>query len=106
MRHKDGTYRWMSCRGVVVRDDGGRAVRLMGAHADVTAERVCDTPTGLPNRLLLIDHHPHWKKLLDEDAVRFRKLVPDGIHPAAEGCAQVIMPTLRAALGLTAPAGR
>lgn len=56
--------------------------------------------------LLLIDHHPHWKKVLDEDAARFRTLVPDGIHPAAEGCAQVIMPTLRAALGLAAPAGR
>lgn len=50
--------------------------------------------------LVLVDHHPHWQKLLDADPARFKRLVPDGIHPAAEGCAQVIMPTLLTALGL------
>ena len=54
LRHKDGAYRWMSCRGEAVRD-GGQAIRLMGSHADVTADTVTDRQTGLPNRLLLID---------------------------------------------------
>jgi diguanylate cyclase (GGDEF)-like protein/PAS domain S-box-containing protein len=54
--HRDGTYRWTSCHGVVVRNESGRAVRVMGCHSDVTAEKVADALTGLPNRLLFIDH--------------------------------------------------
>ena len=54
--HRDGTYRWTSCHGVVVRNESGRAVRMMGCHSDVTAEKVADALTGLPNRLLFMDH--------------------------------------------------
>jgi diguanylate cyclase (GGDEF)-like protein len=53
--HKDGTYRWMSCRGVIVRNENGQAVRISGSHSDITAEKVVDELTGLPNRLLLLD---------------------------------------------------
>jgi diguanylate cyclase (GGDEF)-like protein len=56
LRHADGSYRWMSCRGTVQRDNSGKAVRLVGAHADVTAETVMDQVTGLPNHLLLREH--------------------------------------------------
>jgi diguanylate cyclase (GGDEF)-like protein len=56
LRHADGSYRWMSCRGTVQRGAGGKAVRLVGAHADVTADTVMDPVTGLPNRLLLLEH--------------------------------------------------
>ena len=55
LRHKDGTYRWMSCRGVATADEHGQIGRLAGAHADVTADTVTDPLTGLPNRLLLVD---------------------------------------------------
>jgi diguanylate cyclase (GGDEF)-like protein/PAS domain S-box-containing protein len=54
--HRDGTYRWTSCHGVIVRNESGRAVRIMGCHTDVTAEKVTDALTGLPNRLLFMDH--------------------------------------------------
>ena len=46
----------MSCRGTVQRGASGKAVRLVGAHADVTADTVMDPVTGLPNRLLLLEH--------------------------------------------------
>ena len=59
LRHKDGTYRWMSCRGAVVRNSGGQAIRLTGSHSDVTVEMVTDRITGLPNRLLLVDRVTH-----------------------------------------------
>jgi diguanylate cyclase (GGDEF)-like protein/PAS domain S-box-containing protein len=55
MAHKNGTYRWMACHAVVVRDEGGRAIRMIGSHTDVTAERVADDLTGLPNRLVFLD---------------------------------------------------
>ena len=55
LRHKDGTYRWMSCRGMVVRDNAGRAIRLSGSESDVTVTMVTDRLTRLPNRLLLVD---------------------------------------------------
>ncbi len=55
MLHQDGCYRWMSCRGVIKRDDSGRAVRITGCHLDITAEKVVDALTGLPNRLLLLE---------------------------------------------------
>jgi diguanylate cyclase (GGDEF)-like protein/PAS domain S-box-containing protein len=55
LRHKDGTYRWMSCRAVVTRNESRQAIRLQGSQSDVTADRVTDPLTGLPNRLLLLD---------------------------------------------------
>jgi len=59
LRHRDGTHRWMSCSGAVVRDRSGRAIRLTGSHSDVTVEMVTDRTTGLPNRLLLVDRITH-----------------------------------------------
>lgn len=54
MRHKDGAYRWMSCQGVITRDNNGKAVRVAGSHSDITAEKVVDPLTGLPNRLMIL----------------------------------------------------
>jgi len=65
VRHKDGTWRWMLCRGIAVRDSTGRAVRMAGSLSDITERRrleqrllhdtIYDPLTGLPNRVLLED---------------------------------------------------
>ncbi len=52
MRHRDGTFRWMLCSGVVQSEADGIPRRLAGSLADVTAAKVRDVLTGLPNRLL------------------------------------------------------
>ncbi len=39
LRHKNGTYRWMQCRGAVLRDTKGRVIGLTGANTDVTAHK-------------------------------------------------------------------
>lgn len=55
MLDKDNMYRWMSCRGVITRDNEGKAIRIAGTHSDTDGEKVVDDLTGLPNRILLLD---------------------------------------------------
>ncbi|MEO7557979.1 MAG: EAL domain-containing protein [Gammaproteobacteria bacterium] len=65
MLHKDGTYRWILCRGVAVRDGEGRASRIAGSQTDVTERKLTteqlahqalyDPLTNLPNRALFAD---------------------------------------------------
>jgi lysophospholipase L1-like esterase len=50
--------------------------------------------------LRLIDHYPAWLAVMNNDPARFDKLVPDRIHPNAEGAREIIMPTLIKELGL------
>jgi len=35
-RHKDGSLVWVRCRGIAIRDETGKAIRMLGAHTDVT----------------------------------------------------------------------
>jgi PAS domain S-box-containing protein len=55
VRHQSGTYRWVLVRGVAVRGDDGRAVRVAGSLTDITEGKVADALTGLPNRVLFVD---------------------------------------------------
>ncbi len=64
MLHRDGTYRWMLCRGLAVQD-GGKTVRIAGSLTDITSRKrtekqllhdaLHDTLTGLANRALFMD---------------------------------------------------
>jgi diguanylate cyclase (GGDEF)-like protein/PAS domain S-box-containing protein len=63
--HSDGAYLWAMARAVAVRNEAGRAVRLVGSMTDITERKraeeklirdaLYDTVTGLPNRALLLD---------------------------------------------------
>jgi diguanylate cyclase (GGDEF)-like protein/PAS domain S-box-containing protein len=55
MLHKDGVFRWMLTRGLMVRDDAGIPLRMAGSQTDITEGKVADPMTGLPNRLLFMD---------------------------------------------------
>jgi diguanylate cyclase (GGDEF)-like protein/PAS domain S-box-containing protein len=53
--HRNGTYRWVLTRGLALRDQSGKAVRIAGSQSDVTERKVYDPLTGLPNRTLFVD---------------------------------------------------
>lgn len=65
IKHQDGSYRWMLCRGLVVRHGDGQPYRLVGSQTDITVRKEAeaklrhhafyDELTGLPNRALLIE---------------------------------------------------
>lgn len=39
MQHRDGTYRWMNCRGFALRDSKGRPTRMIGILSDMSAQK-------------------------------------------------------------------
>lgn len=73
---KGGEVRWVSSRGVAVRDELGTALRMAGSMTDITRrkqtearllhEAMHDALTGLPNRILFMDR-------LDLALRRFRR---------------------------------
>ena len=65
VRHENGSYRRVVCRGVAVRQADGSATRIAGSQTDITERAaiqeqlqraaVHDALTGLPNRLLFME---------------------------------------------------
>ncbi|MCX7246152.1 MAG: diguanylate cyclase [Burkholderiales bacterium] len=66
MRCRDGTWKWILSRGMVVaRDAQGRPSRMIGTHTDISERKAAqasmqtmahfDSLTGLPNRVLFLD---------------------------------------------------
>ncbi len=65
MKHKDGSWRWMRCRGLAVLGEKGKPYRMAGSQSDITTQKLIedqlrhgvlhDPLTGLANRTLFMD---------------------------------------------------
>ncbi len=63
--HRDGSYRWMLCRGLAVRDTDGQVYRMAGSQTDITQRKQTefqlryaathDSLTDLANRALFLE---------------------------------------------------
>jgi len=87
--HRDGSYLWILSRGVAIRDESGIALRIAGSQTDITAVKITDPLTGLPNRVFFMDRlnrvvdrskrvHGHLFAVLFLDLDRF-KLINDSL---------------------------
>ncbi len=52
VQHTDGSYRWVFVRGVAIRDEEGRPVRMIGSEIDVTDRRQAEEQARREEQLL------------------------------------------------------
>lgn len=81
LRHRNGKYRWMQCRGAALFDQNGVPYRLAGSQTDITIrkhteqrllhEALHDPLTTLPNRVL-------FRRRLQEALDRFKTKMSPG----------------------------
>ncbi len=64
--HENGSYIWVNCRGIIVKNNSMEPVRIIGSQSDITDRKSVedellydafhDPLTNLPNRMIFFDH--------------------------------------------------
>ena len=72
-----GTYRWMLCRGLALRNGNGKAHRIAGSQTDITDRKVYNPLTGMPNRILLMDRLERALKRIQRQQTAFAVVALD-----------------------------
>ncbi|MFH1845162.1 MAG: PAS domain S-box protein [bacterium] len=68
-RHKNGATVWVRCRGVAIRDETGKPVRMLGAHTDLTPQKNAEDSLKESERFLeaMFDAIQDGVSVLDRD---------------------------------------
>jgi PAS domain S-box-containing protein len=51
-RHSDGSTVWVRCRGIAIRGDTGKPIRMLGAHTDLTSQKLAEQNLQRSEKLL------------------------------------------------------
>lgn len=70
LQHKDGTYRWIEARALIVTEPDGRRVRLVGSHTDITERKQAD--------VALRASEERYRALYDDTPTMYFTLATDG----------------------------
>jgi PAS domain S-box-containing protein len=81
-RHKDGHTVWVRCRGIAIRDETGKPIRMLGAHTDLTPQKIAEEKL----RQKTIELEETNKKL--QDALANIKVLR-GFIPICSNCKKV-----------------
>ena len=68
--HKDGSYRNLYNRGLILRDENGRALRVIGRTVDITEFKVAEEKVRAANERAIVE----YERLLERIAVLAQKL--------------------------------
>ena len=79
IRHRRGHYLWVLCRGLIVCDNRGELIRVVGSLTDITRRRMAedqlkhdalhDVLTGLPNRVYFAEQLEETMRLDGQDSL-------------------------------------
>lgn len=88
--HKDGSTVWIRCRGLAIRDGDGKAIRMLGAHHDITEVKRSEQELSIKNEEL--------KKINSEKDKFFSVLAHDLRSPynAVIGCSDLLLSDVEA----------
>ena len=73
-RHKDGSIVWIRCRGLAIRDEEGKPIRMIGAHNDITKLK--------KKELALKESEAKFRFLFEEAPFGYQSLDADGCFTA------------------------
>lgn len=78
LRHRDGSYRWVYCRGILVRDAEGKVLRIGGMNSDITARKQGDAErTRLQHQVYQMQKMEVVGKLAEGMANDYHKVLQD-----------------------------
>ncbi len=69
-KHKNGSTVWIRCRGIAIRDENGKPVRMLGAHNDLTNLK--------QSEIKLIESEEHFRALFENAPLGYQSLDING----------------------------
>lgn len=69
-RHKDGSTVWVRCRGMAIRDESGKPIRMLGAHNNITGLKTLEESTlrQIEDENKILDHQNRVRERLERIA--------------------------------------